>query len=216
MLRRTRHAPRLGWKHLLWMRLPIRIRGCVSAPFEAYRSELPYTKINSMRGQVNYHAMILALKKLNVKAICAIGSTGTLRPEAIPVGSIVMPDDYAFVLPAAITFWGKLPMATFEPGDSDEGRIHFAPASGTDGDWVQMRRWVQAALAPVLMAQKEKIALCPEQTSTTWPCLLSTTVGNEVEVAYVQTSGPRFETRSEIQVRQTLPPADSRTGPHCT
>mmetsp|Transcript_29841 Transcript_29841/g.70967 ORF Transcript_29841/g.70967 Transcript_29841/m.70967 type:complete len:308 (+) Transcript_29841:45-968(+) len=154
--------------------------------------------------EVNYHAMILALKKLNVKAICAIGSTGTLRPDAVPVGSIIMPDDYAFVLPTAVTFWGKLPMATFEPAEGDEGRIHFAPASGTEQEWVAMRHWVQQTLTPVLKAQASKIAMCPAQTEATWPCFISTAVGNEVESAYVQTSGPRFETRSEIQQYKSL------------
>ena len=51
---------------------------------------------------------------VQVKGVCAIGSTGSLRPKTVPcllssfsprdhqqvpVGSIVMPDDYAFVLP---------------------------------------------------------------------------------------------------------------------
>jgi len=152
---------------------------------------------------IDFHVILLGLKKLNVQGVCAIGSTGSLRPEEVPVGSIVMPDDYAFVLPSPITFWGKVPMGTFAPEGVQEGKIHFAPASGDDKAWVEFRAWVQQALSPVLAAQKDKIKLAPGQDGV-WPCVKDTSVGNDVKVSYVQTSGPRFETRSEIKVYREL------------
>jgi 5'-methylthioadenosine phosphorylase len=152
---------------------------------------------------VDFHVIMIGLKKLNVKSVCAIGSTGSLRPDEVPVGSIVMPDDYAFVLPAPVTFWGKLPMGAFAPEFTQEGKIHFAPASADDKQWVSFRQWVQQTLHPVLAAHQGKIKLAPGQEGV-WPCVGSTEVGNDVKVAYVQTSGPRFETRAEIQVYKNL------------
>jgi len=153
---------------------------------------------------VDFHVIMIGLKKLNVKAVCAIGSTGSLRPAQVPVGSIVMPDDYAFVLPAPVTFWDRLPMGTFNPEGSQEGKIHFAPASGDDKAWVLFRAWVQKTLSPVLAEHADKIKVAPNQKGGIWPCVGSTQVGNDIKISYVQTSGPRFETRSEIQVYKNL------------
>ena len=152
---------------------------------------------------IDFHVIMIGLKKLNVKAVCAIGSTGSLRPDEVPVGSIVMPDDYAFVLPAPVTFWGKIPMATFQPGADEEGKIHFAPACPDDRDWVAFRQWVQATLSCVREVHREKIKCAPGQDSV-WPCVDSTDVSIAPRICYVQTTGPRFETRSEIQVYKTL------------
>ena len=152
---------------------------------------------------VDFHVIMIGLKRLNVKAICAIGSGGSLRPDEIPVGSIVMPDDYAFVLPAPVTFWGRLPMGMFLPEAGQEGKIHFAPASADDQQWVSFRQWVQQQLRGVLDKHADKIKVAPGQGSV-WPCVNTTEVSNAVNTAYVQTSGPRFETRSEIQVYKNL------------
>jgi purine nucleoside phosphorylase len=32
---------------------------------------------------VDFHVIMIGLKKLNVKAVCAIGSTGSLRPDEV-------------------------------------------------------------------------------------------------------------------------------------
>lgn len=149
--------------------------------------------------EVNFHALIFALKQLNCKSVCAIGSTGTLKPAKVPVGSIVMPDDYVFVLPTPVTYWGKCKMGLFEPKDGEFGRIHFAPATGDDGEWTSFREWVQEQLSPVLTAHKEKIVVAEGQDAGCWPCIESTKVENEPKLAYLQTTGPRFETRSEIK-----------------
>mmetsp|Transcript_43526 Transcript_43526/g.137709 ORF Transcript_43526/g.137709 Transcript_43526/m.137709 type:complete len:311 (-) Transcript_43526:834-1766(-) len=153
---------------------------------------------------VDFHVILYGLKKLNVKGVCAIGSTGSLRPKTVPVGSIVMPDDYAFVLPAPVTFWGKIPMGTFQPSGVEEGKIHFAPASKDDSDWVNMRSWVQKVLAPVLKEHQGKIKMAEGQEEKNWPSVFGCEVGVDVKLSYVQTCGPRFETRSEIQTYATL------------
>ena len=54
---------------------------------------------------VNFKAMLWAFKDLGCVGICALGSTGTLRPETVPVGSVVMPDDFFCTLPNALTYW---------------------------------------------------------------------------------------------------------------
>lgn len=149
--------------------------------------------------EVDFHRIILGLKSLHAKGVVAIGSTGTLRPEAVPVGSIVMPDDYAFTLPAPVTFWGKLPMGAFDPADGQYGRIHFTPASADDADWVALRSFVHEALNPKLADAKGKISMAAGQTDANWPCVGDTTIDTKgVRACYVQTTGPRFETRSEI------------------
>ena len=130
--------------------------------------------------EVNFHALLYAMKKLNVKGICAVGSVGTLRPTKIPVGSIVMPDDYIFVLPTPVTFWGKCEMGLFEPSEGQEGRIHFAPATGNDTAWVDFRRWVQQTVRPVLAQSRDKVVVAPGKTDATWPCVETTEVVNEV------------------------------------
>jgi hypothetical protein len=129
--------------------------------------------------EVNFHALLYAMKKLNVKGICAVGSVGTLRPTKIPVGSIVMPDDYIFVLPTPVTFWGKCEMGLFEPSETQEGRIHFAPATGNDTAWVEFRRWVQQTVNPVLSERRDKVVIAPGQTDAIWPCVETTDVRNE-------------------------------------
>mmetsp|Transcript_29967 Transcript_29967/g.67778 ORF Transcript_29967/g.67778 Transcript_29967/m.67778 type:complete len:311 (-) Transcript_29967:709-1641(-) len=153
---------------------------------------------------VDFHVILYALKKLNVKGICAIGSTGSLRPKTVPVGSIVMPDDYAFVLPAPVTFWGKIPMGTFQPSGNEEGKIHYAPASKDDNEWVNMRSWLQKVLSPVLKEHQGKIRMAEGQDEQNWPSVFGCEVGVDVKLSYVQTCGPRFETRSEIQTYATL------------
>eukprot|EP01051_Picozoa_sp_SAG22_P011138 SAG22_NODE_1049_length_5844_cov_2.122520_2_plen_199_part_00 len=83
---------------------------------------------------VNFHAIIWALRHLNVKGVLAIGSTGTLHPKEVPVGSLIMPDDYFCVLPTPQTFWPHK-VSMFEPGEGDVGRIHFTPALESDPAW---------------------------------------------------------------------------------
>jgi 5'-methylthioadenosine phosphorylase len=125
--------------------------------------------------------------------------------QAVPVGSIVMPDDYAFVLATPVTFWDRLPMGTFSPEGEQEGKIHFAPASGDDTEWVLFRAWVQKVLYPVLGLQAQKIKLAEGQKENqVWPCVVNAEVDVTPKLAYVQTCGPRFETRSEIQVYKQL------------
>lgn len=174
---------------------------------------------------INTRALVWALKEIGVQAICAIGSTGTLRPIDVPVGSIVMPDDFLCVVPNSVTFWPHEKMAAFtaDAAKGEVGRIHFAPAILDDEEWVSFREFVRATLcaqlpslnqaladaaaaaadeAPVATAAAPPaptaISLGSGQDSENWPAMRCGRPSAQPEMVYVQTTGPRFETRAEI------------------
>ena len=163
--------------------------------------------------EVNFHAMLWALKDLGVQGVCAIGSTGTLRPESVPVGSIVMPDDFLCTCPTAVTYWPHEKMGLFNPDPTKGqiGRIHFAPAIVEDTSWVSFRGWVRDALCEQLdplnqilaadasSSAAECIPFAKGQSPESWPALSVEPPPAVPEMVYVQTTGPRFETRAEVQ-----------------
>ena len=63
----------------------------------------------------------------------------------VPVGSLLMPDDYFCVLPTPVTFW-PYKVGAMEPGAGEVGRIHFAPAGDFDAPWTTLRSWVKQTL----------------------------------------------------------------------
>lgn len=144
---------------------------------------------------VNYQAMIwaLAVECGCASGIVALGSTGTLHPETIPVGSVVMPDDYYMVRPEPVTFWPHPAIGDFAPPEENGlGRIHYSPADPQDAGFTGLRNRVQAILGPVLPTLPEgRVKFAERQTAENWPCVPDHT--------YVNTIGPRFETRAEIR-----------------
>lgn len=165
--------------------------------------------------EVNFQALIWALV---VECGCsggvvAIGSTGTLDPEAIPVGSVVMPDDYAMVRPDAITFWGHPGIGIFAGPAKEEGglgRIHYSPADPCDERWIKLRGRVQQRLAPLLGKLSDgQVKLGGGQTPEIWPFRFGgprpgLLVDGSDATVYVNTIGPRFETRAEIRSYRAL------------
>ena len=105
--------------------------------------------------RINVKAVFHALEKLGVTRVVAFGSVGTLKPKAIPIGTVVMPDDW--FAPWSIE-------SAFE-----DGRAHVVPKFGEK---------LRTEVLEVLRA-------------------------GAVEVldkgTYVQTTGPRFETKAEIK-----------------
>jgi purine nucleoside phosphorylase len=156
--------------------------------------------------EVNYKALIWALAvESNCKGgIIAMGSTGTLDPERIPVGSVVMADDYYMVRPEPLSFWGHASIGSFEAPANGEGRIHYTPADPSDEQWTSFRRRVQSALQPLLAGFGDSVRLAAGQTNELWPCAHSLSPGKDLNdsIVYVNTIGPRFETRAEIRAYQ--------------
>eukprot|EP00747_Dinoflagellata_sp_TGD_P195674 gnl/TRDRNA2_/TRDRNA2_64716_c0_seq2.p1 gnl/TRDRNA2_/TRDRNA2_64716_c0~~gnl/TRDRNA2_/TRDRNA2_64716_c0_seq2.p1 ORF type:complete len:307 (+),score=51.31 gnl/TRDRNA2_/TRDRNA2_64716_c0_seq2:123-1043(+) len=159
---------------------------------------------------VNFRALIWALVvecrcgRDGQGGVVALGSTGSLYPEKIPVGSVVMPDDYYMVRPEAVTFWGHEQVGSFAaPESGGLGRIHYTPANPDDGSWLALRRRVQSLLMPLLegFESQQKIQRVTGQSPDIWPCVHSTGVGkgHDDSIVYVNTIGPRFETRAEIR-----------------
>eukprot|EP00928_Gymnodinium_smaydae_P049668 TRINITY_DN33359_c0_g1_i1.p1 TRINITY_DN33359_c0_g1~~TRINITY_DN33359_c0_g1_i1.p1 ORF type:complete len:310 (-),score=30.05 TRINITY_DN33359_c0_g1_i1:140-1069(-) len=152
--------------------------------------------------EVNYKALIWALVvDSKCRGIVAMGSTGTLHPDEIPVGSVVMADDYYMVRPEPITFWGNAQVGAFDPPEGGVGRIHYTPANPADEKWTAWLKRIQTALSPVYPSVKDKVALARGQTAESWPFVGGPSPGQGMEdsVVYVNTIGPRFETRSEIR-----------------
>lgn len=152
---------------------------------------------------VNYRAIIWALVACEgcKGGIIALGSTGSLDTEGIPVGSVVMADDYYMVRPEPVTFFPNAHIGSFEtPGDGI-GRMHYTPANPLDTEWLGLRRSVQQMLRPVFEGAKDRIKLARGQTSEIWPCVHSLCPGKELSdsLVYVNSIGPRFETRAEIR-----------------
>lgn len=157
--------------------------------------------------EVNYQALIwaLAVESGCKGGIVAIGSTGTLDPKKLPVGSVVMPDDYYMVRPEPNTFWGNDRIGTFGvPADGGVGRMHYTPADTLDDKWLAFRKRMQAAVCPSLDDLRSKVKLADGQTPEIWPMSHSFSPGatHEKSVVYVNTIGPRFETRAEIRAYQ--------------
>jgi len=154
--------------------------------------------------EVNYRALIWALVvECGCSAgVVAIGSTGTLHPDVIPVGSVVMPDDYYMVVPEPMTFWGERAVGSFDVPAGGIGRIHYSPADPLDTRWVSLRRRVRDTLAPLLgQLPAGRVRLAQHQTPDIWPCVHNVTPGLTAKdsLVYVNTVGPRFETRAEIR-----------------
>lgn len=154
--------------------------------------------------EVNYQALIwaLAIESGCKGGIVAIGSTGTLNPDTMPVGCVVMPDDYYMVRPEPVTFWGNGQIGTFEtPAENGVGRIHYTPADTLDSKWLAFRKRMQAAVGPAYASLSEQVKLARGQTPDNWPLCNGGSPGASLEdsVVYVNTIGPRFETRAEIR-----------------
>eukprot|EP00930_Biecheleria_cincta_P027558 TRINITY_DN19334_c0_g3_i1.p1 TRINITY_DN19334_c0_g3~~TRINITY_DN19334_c0_g3_i1.p1 ORF type:complete len:321 (+),score=46.98 TRINITY_DN19334_c0_g3_i1:31-963(+) len=152
--------------------------------------------------EVNYRALIWALVvEAKCCAVVALGSSGTLHPNTIPVGSVVMADDYYMVRPEPITFWGHSKIGSFEAPEGGAGRIHYTPANPVETSWTDWLRRIQEALRPVFPTVSDKVKLAQGQSPESWPCLGSPNPGQELEdsMVYVNTVGPRFETRAEIR-----------------
>lgn len=152
--------------------------------------------------EIEYRALCWAL---GVESKCqggiiALASAGTLHPDTIPVGSVIMADDYFRVRPEpTCTFWGHASVGAFAaPEENGVGRVHYTPADPLDQGWCQMRKVVQEILKEV---RPEKVPLCSGQTKETWPCIGDHKPSETFEgsAIYVQSEGPRFETRAEIR-----------------
>jgi len=154
--------------------------------------------------EVNYHAMIWALVVVcGCKGVVALGSTGSLNTKDVPVGSVVMPDDYYMVRPEAMTFWGDAKIGSFAAPENGVGRIHYTPADANDEAWMTLRKRVQAAMAPVLGELPDgKVKLAKGQTPQVWPCMGKPDALDAC--VYVNSIGPRFETRAEIRSYQPI------------
>mmetsp|Transcript_10208 Transcript_10208/g.22591 ORF Transcript_10208/g.22591 Transcript_10208/m.22591 type:complete len:331 (+) Transcript_10208:155-1147(+) len=164
---------------------------------------------------VNYRAMVWCLHTCSVKKVVALSSTGTLDPSSIPVGSVVMPDDFYMVKPDPTTFWPHPAMGAIEADKAkgQVGRIHFAPAIPEDEAWVSWRRSTQKMVEGVFASAnqgsapgEEKLHLAKGQSASSWP--LQNDEGKissgEDSCVYVNTIGPRFETRAEIRSYKAL------------
>lgn len=161
--------------------------------------------------EVNYKAMIWALV---VESGChggvvAFGSTGTLHPETVPVGAVALADDYYMVRPEPITFWGHEKIGSFAvPENGGVGRIHFTPANTIDQEvqWTKFRQQIQTMLQPMLANLGDKVKLAKGQTPEIWPGVHSLTPGQDLanSFVYVNSIGPRFETRAEIRAYRAV------------
>merc|ERR1719203_432764 len=123
--------------------------------------------------EANYKAMVWCLHECGAQRVIALSSTGSLNPEHVPVGSVVMPDDFYMVKPEPITFWPHPALGTFDADASkgQVGRIHFAPAIKEDSAWVDLRTELQKMIQPVLATPAGKsVRLCQGQNQLTWPC----------------------------------------------
>jgi len=103
---------------------------------------------------INKKAILSAFVVLKVTRIIAFGSVGSLK-SSIPLGSIVLPDDY-FHLWDPISFY-------------EDKRAHIVPT------------------------------LTSELRTMVMQCLKTAGIGFVDTATYVQTSGPRFETKAEIR-----------------
>jgi len=156
--------------------------------------------------EINYQAMVWALHECKVQKVVALSSAGSLRPEEIPVGSVVMPDDYYMVKPDPITFWPHPAVGGFaaEASKGQVGRIHFTPANLEDEAWTGFRSEVQSMLNSVLTKGskevRDQVKLASAQTEASWPTSVASAAGSPSQpCVYVNAVGPRFETRCEIR-----------------
>lgn len=158
--------------------------------------------------EVNTHAICWAL---GVECKCsggilALGNAGTLHPETVPVGSVLMADDYYRVRPAPLsTFWGNEKVGAFAVPDGDGvGRVHCTPADPSSEQWLDLRKVVQEILQP--MRPSDQVKLAEGQTPESWPCIGDHKPGDALEdsAIYVQTEGPRCETRAEVRHYKSL------------
>jgi len=144
--------------------------------------------------EVNFKALIWALVVAGkCSGVMALGSAGTLQPETIPVGSVVAATDYYMVDKGAVTFWGQEGIGSFDTPADGFGRIHYSPANPLDQARNDFATRIQGALQPVLSRAREKVKFAEGQTASTWPLVPGR------DTVYVNTVGPRFETRAEIR-----------------
>ncbi|CAJ1360744.1 unnamed protein product [Effrenium voratum] len=157
------------------------------------------TEVNAETGEVeyapphmvNYRALVWALSSCECSGVVSLSSTGTLHPEEIPICSMVAAEDYYMVTPQPVTFWGNPKIGAFEKPEGGLGRIHYSPADpASRAEWVAK---LQRILQPVLAKVRDKVKFAKGQTATSWPLV------QEEEMVYVNTVGPRFETRAEIR-----------------
>merc|ERR1712080_289518 len=108
---------------------------------------------------VNYQAMVWALHECSVRRVVALSSAGSLLPEEVPVGSVVMPDDYFMVKPEPATFWPHPAIGAFsaDVSQGQVGNMHFTPANLEDQVWVGFRAEVQRMLCAVLTDAAKEI-----------------------------------------------------------
>ncbi|CAE7232668.1 GIP [Symbiodinium microadriaticum] len=97
------------------------------------------------------------------------------------------------VNPQPVTFWGHEKIGSFETPEAGVGRIHYSPANPQDERRVAWSVRVQGALHGVLARVREKVKFAQGQTASSWPLI------PQKETVYVNTVGPRFETRAEIR-----------------
>mmetsp|Transcript_76114 Transcript_76114/g.199638 ORF Transcript_76114/g.199638 Transcript_76114/m.199638 type:complete len:195 (+) Transcript_76114:2-586(+) len=114
-----------------------------------------------------------------------------------------MADDYYRVRPSPLsTFWGNEKIGSFAvPDGNGVGRVHFTPADALDERWLDLRKVVQEILKPVPPLYADQVKMAKGQTPESWPCIGDHKPGAELEdsAIYVQSEGPRFETRAEIR-----------------
>mmetsp|Transcript_2503 Transcript_2503/g.6289 ORF Transcript_2503/g.6289 Transcript_2503/m.6289 type:complete len:304 (-) Transcript_2503:45-956(-) len=153
--------------------------------------------------EVNYHALVWALvvEARCTRGIVAFGSTGSLDPVRVPIGAVVMPDDYYMVRPEPVSFWGNEKVGAFDVPSGGVGKIHLTPADVLNERWCGFTAEVQAILAPLYAKLSEKVKLAEGQSAQIWPCVHSIKPGTTADdsLVYVNTIGPRFETRAEIR-----------------
>eukprot|EP00438_Fugacium_kawagutii_P019137 Skav224294 [mRNA] locus=scaffold2121:3207:11971:+ [translate_table: standard] len=148
--------------------------------------------------QVNYRALVWALVvSSQCSAVVSLSSTGTLDPAAWPGGSLRQ--DYYMVTPSAVTFWGHPQIGAFEvPAEGREpdgcpvaagvGRIHYSPADA------QTRAVHWCTISVRCHHGRLQVKFTKGQTESSWPL-----ISGRQEMVYVNTVGPRFETRAEIR-----------------
>lgn len=142
--------------------------------------------------EVNYRALVWALVvSSQCSAVVSLSSTGTLHPDDIPVGSMLAAEDYYMVTPSAMTFWGHPKIGSFQAPEEGVGRIHYSPADPEmRKDWMTR---IQRILQAVPGKANGKVKFAKGQSASSWPLVQGE------EMVYVNTVGPRFETRAEIR-----------------
>jgi len=128
------------------------------------------TKDYSPPHLINYKAIQMALKQVGVKFIIAFASVGSLNSEKYPFGTLLVADDF-FNIWDIVTFF-------------DCSRGHFIPNMKND-----FRKEV------VDLIKRETVRILQEKDDSSCLYGLRFIDGG----VYVQTHGPRFETKAEVK-----------------